>query len=65
MSDKGDEISLKEAAELTGRLGTARPTFEEPTDEAGARLKREREVGNAGATLDALLAASRHEKTVR
>jgi hypothetical protein len=62
-----DEISLKEAAELT----TAPvPRLPHPLDldddpEEAARKKREREVGNAGATLDVMLGASRAGKIVK
>ena len=62
-----DEITLREAAELTGRRGAPPIEFRDPdpNDEESLREKREREVGNAGATLDTMLGASRRGYRVR
>lgn len=60
MSDDPNEITLREA------VVERRPRPVAPDDpEQAAREKRAREVGNAGATLDAMLGASRRGKTVR
>ena len=58
---KNDEISLKEAAEYL----KLPPRVDSDDPEEAARLKREREVGEASVVLDAMLAASRHGKTLR
>lgn len=71
MSD--DEITLREAAELlAGARWTDRGVSthhsliaDSDLDEEAAREKRRREVGNAGATLEAMLGASRRGRTVR
>lgn len=58
-----DEITLREAAELL----KAEPALKRLAVDDGADRdeKRRREVGNAGATLEAMLGASRRGKTVR
>lgn len=60
-----DEISLKDAAEYLPKPDTIRasPGAIVPLDDPEA--KRAREVGSAGATLEAMLVASRHGKTVK
>jgi hypothetical protein len=62
MSDK-DEITLKEAAEYAKGLVPRAKFFRDL--ELKDPEKRAREVGNAGATLDTMLAASRAGKTVK
>ena len=67
MSNK-DEISLKEAAEYVKsgiREVRLYCDFSEDDSEEAARQKRAREVGEATAVLDTMLAASRAGKVVK
>lgn len=60
---RDDEITLKQAADYLKDDPFARHPDVAAEDEE--RAKRAREVGNAGATLEAMLGASRRGRTVR
>lgn len=64
MRQDKDEITLREAAELLEPFVVRRPVRLDFEDDI-SKAKRAREVGNAGATLDVMLAASRRGKTVK
>lgn len=60
---RDDEVSIREAADYLKHDPFARHPDVAADDEE--RAKRAREVGNAGATLEAMLGASRRGKTVK
>ena len=64
MSDQDNEISLKEAAKRLTGYEHLQPAIGD-TVEILAHKKRQREVNEATAVLDAMLAASKRGKIVR